>query len=61
MPEWMESFRGFITNTGGNSVEDLVNDTESNMFNNAIRAALCIAVQSQVALLTELYRKNYIE
>jgi hypothetical protein len=52
MPTWMEPFRDLIQNTGGNYVEDLVNDRESNSFSNAIRAALCVAVKSQVALLT---------
>lgn len=51
MPAWMEPYRELIQNTGGNSVEDLVNDTDSNMHNNCIRAALCIAVKSQVTLL----------
>lgn len=60
MPEWMEPYRGLIRNTGGNSVEDLVNDTSSNTFNNPIRAALCVAVESQVSLLIILKEKGHL-
>jgi hypothetical protein len=55
MPAWMEPYRDLIQNTGGNSVEELVNDTDSNMHNNCIRAALCIAVKSQVTLLRAMH------
>lgn len=57
MPKWMEEFRSCFHNTGGNSIEELMNDdgTNSNVFNNALRALLCIAVKSQVALLEELH------
>lgn len=58
MPEWMEQFRDIIQNTGGNSIENLVNDTTSNTFNNPIRAALCIAVTSQVGLLITLHNRG---
>lgn len=58
MPKWMEPYRDIIKNTGGNSIEELVNDTDSNMHNNYIRAALCIAVKSQVGLLEHLHREG---
>ena len=58
MPEWMEPYRNVITNTGGNPIEDLMNDHDSNMFNNAVRAALCIAVASQVSLLEKLHNEG---
>lgn len=57
MPGWMEWYRPYIQNTGGNSVEDLMNEHDANMFNNAPLAALCIAVKSQVAML-ELLNNN---
>ncbi len=55
MPAWMEPYRDRIKTTGGNSVEDLMNDRDSNMHNNCVRAALCIAVKSQVAMLEHLH------
>ena len=58
MPEWMEPFRKLINNTGGNSIEELVNDdgTNSNVFNNAPRALICCAVKCQVDLLKSLHK-----
>lgn len=55
MPAWMEPYRSCINNTGGNSVEELMNDHTSNMQNNFVRAALCIAIKSQVSLLNSLH------
>jgi len=54
MPEWMEPFRKFIGNTGGNPIEELMNDHESNAFNNVIRAGLIVSVDSQIILLHRL-------
>lgn len=53
MPKWMEPYRDMIGNTGGNSIEDLMNDdgVNSTVFNNAPRALICVAVKSQVGLL----------
>jgi hypothetical protein len=56
MPEWMEPYRPYIRNTGGNDVEDLMSDNHTDVRSNAIRAALCVAVKSQVALLEMLHR-----
>lgn len=60
MPDWMKPYAKHITNTGGNPIEELVNDdgTNSNIFNNAVRALLCASVKSQVALLTILHREG---
>lgn len=60
MPEWMEPFREYIYNTGGNSIEDLMNDHESNTQNNVVRTMLCIAVKSEVALLERLKKENLL-
>ncbi len=51
MPDWMERFRDFIRDTGGNTVEDLMNDTDSNSQNNHIRWAMKVSVADQVKLL----------
>jgi hypothetical protein len=62
MPAWMERYRSLFVNTGGNSVEELVNDdgTNSNLQNNAVRALLCVAVKSQVSLLEQLHEADMI-
>ena len=60
MPAWMEPYRELFTNTGGNEIEELVNDTDSNMLNNSVRAALCIAVISQVGLLERLHAQGKV-
>lgn len=60
MPTWMEPYREMIRNTGGNSIEELMNDTGTNAQNNMIRAALIVAVSSQVSLLAHLYRAGHL-
>lgn len=60
MPEWMEPYRSLIGNTGGDSVEGLMNDHSNHLGNNAIRAALCIAVDSQVTLLYRLRKEGHL-
>lgn len=55
MPDWMEPYRELINNTGGNPIEELMNDHTTTVFVNAPRAMLCVAVGSQVALLTQLH------
>jgi len=58
MPERLERFRGLIVNTGGNSIEELMNDHKSNVFNNAPRALICVSVKSQIALLEKITHPN---
>lgn len=60
MPSWMEPYRELIADTGGNSIEELYNDTTTNARNNLIRAALILAVKDQVGLLYRLHRKGWL-
>lgn len=60
MPKWMKPYREMFCNTGGNSIEELMNDQDSNMFNNAPRAALAIGIDGQVGLLTRLYKNRLL-
>lgn len=60
MPKWMEPFREHISNTGGNSIEDLMNNHTATLDNNAILAMLCVAVKSQVILLERLYKNRLL-
>lgn len=53
MPGWMEPYRELIGNTGGNSIEDLMND-QSTIQINAPRAILACCVKSQVGMLHTL-------
>lgn len=63
MPKWMEWYRPYFRNTGGNTIEDLYNDdgTNSNLLNNAPRALICVAVKSQVDLLTKLHELGHLD
>lgn len=63
MPDWMKPYEKLIYNTGGNKVEELVNDdgTNSNVFVNAPRALICCAVKSQVDLLTALHAHGLLK
>lgn len=54
MPEWMEPYRELFCNTGGNPIEDLMNDHDCNIFNNSVRVILIGAVDGQIGLLTRL-------
>lgn len=56
MPAWMEPYRELIADTGGNSIEELYNDSTTTARSNLIRAALIIAVKDQVGLLYRLHR-----
>lgn len=61
MPEWMEPYRGLICETGGNTIEDLMNDHHSTAFNNVIRAGIIVAVNAQVCLLHRLSLKGFLK
>ena len=60
MPKWMKPLERFINNTGGNEIEELVNDHETTVQVNAPRAMVCVAVKAQVLLLQTLASKNMI-
>ena len=60
MPEWMEPYRKLIGETGGNPIEELMNDRDSNAFNNVIRAGLIVCANAQVSLLMRLYQRHLI-
>jgi hypothetical protein len=60
MPKWMESYRNMICNTGGNPIEELMNDNTTTMNNNIVRVALIISVDSQISLLTKLHDKGLL-
>lgn len=59
MPEWMEPYRESVCNTGGNSVEELMND-KYRVFENVPRALLVSSVLSQINLLYRLHKDGHI-
>lgn len=59
MPNWMEPYRAFICNTGGNPVEEMVNGN-ANTFSNLPLSTLQACVKSQVVLLSSLHAAGLI-
>lgn len=59
MPAWMEPFRHFICNTGGNDIETMMNG-DADPFINLPLSTLQACVKSQVLLLEILHRKGVI-
>ena len=60
MPEWMEPYRDMISDTGGNPIEDLMNDHTTTAQVNLYRAVFCISTKAQVALLEKLHAAGKI-
>jgi hypothetical protein len=60
MPDWMERYRQLISNTGGNSVESLMNDHTTTAFSNVILAGMIVSVDSQVKLLMQLHEQGLV-
>lgn len=51
VPDWMRQFLPLFHNTGGNDVEELLHDEDTNMFANCVRYMLIVSARSQFALL----------
>ena len=60
MPEWMKIYEHYISNTGGNNIEELMNDKSTNVFSNAPRALICVSVSAQVLLLESLHEEGLL-
>lgn len=60
VPEWMRQYLPLFHNTGGNDVEDLLHDEDTNMFANSIRYMLIVSARSQFALLMDMRSKGLI-
>lgn len=60
VPEWMRQFLPLFHNTGGNDVEELLDDEDTNMFANCVRYMLIVSARSQFALLMDMYSKGII-
>lgn len=60
MPKWMEPFRPYIHNHGGNSIERLMNGNTTMRVNMPL-AILEVAVSTQVTLLENLHREGLLK
>ncbi|CZZ88946.1 hypothetical protein [Enterobacter hormaechei] len=60
VPEWMRSLLPLFHNTGGNDVEELLHDEDTNMFANCVRYMLIVSARSQFAMLMDMYSKGII-
>ena len=60
MPEWMEPYRKFIGETGGNLIEELMNDHHTTAQVNIIRAGLIVCVNAQISMLHRLHRAGLL-
>ena len=61
MPDWAEPYRDCIRNTGGNSVERLMNLSGEDTKGNVVLGALAVSVDSQFSLLCALKSKGYLK
>lgn len=60
MPKWMDKYKGCINNTGGNSIEELVNGRTCVGVNMPL-AILEMCVQSQVTFLVALKKAGFLK
>jgi hypothetical protein len=63
VPAWMERYRPLVGQTGGNSLEELLQrlDTEKNLIRTNLPVfVLAVAVQAQVHLLQRLHREGLL-
>lgn len=58
MPKWMEKYRSSLHNTGGNTVEKLMNYKPSEGGGIDPLGVLSVCVSSQVGLLETLHKNN---
>jgi hypothetical protein len=59
MPKWMEMYREHFANTGGNSIEELMNGDADPRVNLPL-STIQFGVKSQVSMLTRLREKKLI-
>ncbi|MDB6020789.1 MAG: hypothetical protein JWQ04_646 [Pedosphaera sp.] len=58
MPKHLEKYRGAIGDTGGNSIEALMNDADTTEFNSRVRLHVIFVVEAQLRLLERLHKKG---
>lgn len=62
MPDWMKPYRKALESYhGGSTVEELMNDNDTNIQNNAIRACFCVSMKTNVAVLAMLKEQGLLK
>jgi len=62
MPEWMEKYRPYLDKiSGGNPIEELMNDHGTTAFNNSIRLTIICQISGAVWLLNKLQEKGELK
>lgn len=59
MPDWMEPYRQYIANTGGNSIESMMNGDADPLINLPL-STLQACVKSQISLLYVMHDKGML-
>lgn len=59
VPDWMRQYLPLFQNTGGNDVEELLHDEDTNMFANSIRYMLIVSARSQFSLLMGMHSQGF--
>lgn len=61
MPEWMEEYRIYLEQfTGGNSIEELMNDHHTTIIGNAPRAMICVSLKGAMSMLEKLHLNGHL-
>lgn len=60
MPKWMSPYAGFICNTGGNDITEMMNGNADPRVNLPLSTLQC-AVKSQVLMLNALHRAGKLK
>lgn len=60
VPDWMRPHLAYFNNTGGNDIEELLQDITTTPFANVIRYMLIVSVRSQFDLLMALHKEGIL-
>lgn len=62
MPEWMEEYRIYLEQfTGGNPIEELMNDHHTTIAENAPRAMICVSLKGAMSMLNKLHANEHLK
>lgn len=60
IPEWAEKYRDLFQDTGGNKIEDIMNDHSFNVVTNGIKSMMVASIEGQMTLLRRLKAKGFL-
>lgn len=62
MPEWMEEYRIYLEQfTGGNPIEELMNDHHTTIIGNAPRSMICVSLKGAMSMLEKLHANEHLK